>query len=308
MPAVRFHGVLVPVVTPFTAGGKIDVDRFAALCRDLLADGAGGLAIFGTTSEANSIAAASRMAAMEALVAKGVPAAALMPGAGACSIQEAATLIAHAASVGCGGALMLPPFYYKGVSDEGLFRFFAAVIERSGSPTPLYLYHIPPIAQVGFSLDLIGRLISSFPGIIVGLKDSSGDFENTRAIIQRFPGFDVFAGSEVFLLEALRLGGTGCISATANVNVAGIRAIYDSRDNAGAAAQLQERASLIRRTIQKFSLVPAVKAIVAQKYADPAWKAVLPPLMTLDAASERDLFAGLQAIGFDVQSALASAN
>ena len=302
MTGYRFKGVLVPVVTPFRADYSIDLDRFFPLCSDLLARGANGLAIFGTTSEANSISARARMAALEGLIQRGIPAERLLPGVGACALEDAAELIRHATALGCGGVLMLPPFYYKGVTDEGLFRFVSGVIERTKTPARIYLYHIPPVAQVGFSLDLIGRLIDAFPGAVVGIKDSSGDMKNTLAVIERFPKFDVFAGSEVFLLDTLRAGGVGCITATGSVNLPGIRTVLDGWQ--GPTAQtLQDRATLVRQTIQKFPMIPAVKSIISRGGDDAGWKVVLPPLVALDAEAERRLFESLDAIGFVHESA-----
>jgi len=297
MGKVRFRGVLVPVITPFAADFSIDIDLLYRLCVDLLDQGAAGLAIFGTTSEANSISSRERMEAIDGLIARGLPAQRLLPGVGACAANEVAQLVRHASAAGCGGVLMLPPFYYKGVSDEGLFRFIANVIERVPNLPNIYLYHIPPVAQVGFSLDLIARLLEAFPGIVVGIKDSSGDQNNTRAMIQRFPGFDVFAGSEVFLLDTLQAGGVGCITATGSVNVPGIRKVLDNWSGPSAQA-LQDRATLIRKTIQNFTMIPAVKAIVARATGLPDWKRVSPPLIQLDAETENRLFGALAAIDF----------
>src|SRR5438094_2110540 len=158
MAAPPCAGVLVPVLTPFTAAGEPDAGRFIAFCRWLLDQGADGLAIFGTTSEANSMSAGERIALLDRLIASGVPATKLMPGTGACSITEAATLIRHAVGHGCGGVLMLPPFYYKGMDDDGLFAFFSAVIDRVGSSAlRMFPYHIPPQAVLALSLDLVAR-------------------------------------------------------------------------------------------------------------------------------------------------------
>ncbi|MGE5269201.1 MAG: dihydrodipicolinate synthase family protein [Thiohalocapsa sp.] len=229
MAATPFAGVLVPVLTPFMSDGAPDAGRFIGFCRFLLDQGADGLAIFGTTSEANSMAAGERMELLDRLVAAGIPPAKLMPGTGSCSVTEAATLIRHAVGHGVGGVLMLPPFYYKGMSDDGLFAFFASVIDRVGSAAlRMYLYHIPPQTVLGLSLDLVGRLIEAYPQTVVGLKDSSGDWNNTAALLERFPGFSVFPGSEVFLLDGLRKGAVGCITATGNVNAAGIRKVYEN--------------------------------------------------------------------------------
>ena len=260
MTAQPFHGVLVPVLTPFTPAGEPDAGRFTAFCRWLLDQGAGGLAIFGTTSEANSMSAAERMALLDHLVAAGIPAAKLMPGTGACAMTDAAMLVRHAVGHGCGGVLMLPPFYYKPVSDDGIFAFVSGVIDKVGSPAlKVYLYHIPPVAVVGYSLDLVGRLIKAYPQTVIGLKDSSGDWNNTAALLDRYPGFAVFPGSEVFLLEALRKGGAGCITATGNINVPGIAKLYANWQGPQADA-LQAEITTVRKTMQAYPMVPGVEA------------------------------------------------
>jgi 4-hydroxy-tetrahydrodipicolinate synthase len=221
-----------------------------------------------------------------------------MPGAGACSVTEAATLIRHAVGHRVGGVLMLPPFYYKGMDDDGLFAFFAGVIDRVGSAAlRMYLYHIPPQTVLGLSLDLVGRLIEAYPETVVGLKDSSGDWSNTAALIERFPNFAVFPGSEVFLLDGLRKGGVGCITATGNVNVPGIRKVYENWRTPQADA-LQAEITLARKTIQAYPMVPALKRIVAHFHNDPDWAAVRPPMTALTNAQSNSLLADLGKIGF----------
>lgn len=302
MASQPFAGVLVPVLTPFTRGGEPDAGRFVAFCRWLLDQGADGLAIFGTTSEANSMSARERMELLDRLVAAGIPPARLMPGAGACSISEAATLIRHAVGHGCGGVLMLPPFYYKGMSDDGLFAFFAGVIERVGSAAAkIYLYHIPPQTVLGLSVELVGRLIKAYPNTVVGLKDSSGDWNNTVALLDAYAGsgFAVFPGSEVFLLDGLRKGAAGCITATGNVNVPGIRKVYENWRTPDADA-LQAEITLARKTIQAYPMVPALKRIVAHFHRDPDWAAVRPPMTPLPEAQARALLADLAKIGFSL--------
>ncbi len=298
MTADRFSGVLVPVATPFGDDLTPDAERLAQLCRLLLEDGAGGLAVFGTTSEANSLSAGERMALLDHLIAAGIPAASLMPGTGACSVTEAAALTRHATKHGCGGVLMLPPFYYKAASDDGLFDFFRCVIDDVASDNlRVYLYHIPPVAQVGFSLDLIERLIAAYPATVVGLKDSSGDWSNTAAIIDRFPGFSVFPGSEVFLLDGLRAGGAGCISATANVNLAALAHLATTWREPGA-DDLQTTATRCRRLIEAYPVVPAVKAILAARLGDPGWARVRPPFRPLAADRVAALASELAEAGF----------
>jgi 4-hydroxy-tetrahydrodipicolinate synthase len=298
MTSQPFNGVLVPVLTPFTPGGEPDSGRFVAFCRWLLDRGAGGLSIFGTTSEANSMAAAERMALLDRLIEAGIPAQKLMPGTGACSMTEAAGLVRHAVGHGCGGVLMLPPFYYKGVSDDGIFAFISAVIDKvASSALRIYLYHIPPVAQVGYSLDLVGRFIAAYPRTVVGLKDSSGDWSNTAALLDRFPGFAVFPGSEVFLLDALRKGGAGCITASGNVNVPGIRKLYDNW-RAPQADTLQAEVTTLRKALQAYPMVPALKRVVAHFHNDPDWAGVRPPLVPLDQAQSSALIADLAKLGF----------
>lgn len=307
MTAPSFAGVLVPVLTPFVStgarAGAPDAERFIAFCRFLLDQGADGLAIFGTTSEANSMSAGERMELLDRLIDAGVPPGKLMPGTGACSVTEAAALIRHAVGHGCGGVLMLPPFYYKGMSDDGLFAFMAAVIDRVGSAAlRMYLYHIPPQTVLGLSLDLVGRLIEAYPQTIVGLKDSSGDWNNTAALLERFPGFAVFPGSEVFLLDGLRKGAAGCITATGNVNVPGIRRVYENWRMPQADA-LQAAITTARKTIQAYPMVPALKRIVAHFHNDPDWAAVRPPMLPLDKGQSAALLADLATIGFTLGDA-----
>jgi 4-hydroxy-tetrahydrodipicolinate synthase len=298
MPSQPFHGVLVPVLTPFTASGEPDTGRFVAFCRWLLDQGANGLAIFGTTSEANSMSAGERMALLDRLIEAGIPAQKLMPGAGACAVTDAVTLVRHAVGHGCGGVLMLPPFYYKPVADDGIFAFLANVIDQVGSAAlKMFLYHIPPVAAVGYSLDLVGRLIAAYPQTVVGLKDSSGDWNNTAALLERFPGFAVFPGSEVFLLDALRRGGAGCITATGNINVPGIARIYANWRTPQADA-LQAEATVLRKAMQAYPMVPALKRVVAHFHNDPGWAAVRPPMTPLDPAQSAALLADLARLGF----------
>jgi len=298
MPSQPFHGVLVPVLTPFTPSGDPDLGRFVAFCRWLLDQGAGGLSVFGTTSEANSMSSPERMALLDGLIEAGIPPGKLMPGTGACSITEAATLVRHAVGRGCGGVLLLPPFYYKGVSDDGIFAFVSGVIDKvASSALRIYLYHIPPVAQVGYSLDLVARLIKAYPETVVGLKDSSGDWNNTAALLERCPGFAVFPGSEVFLLDALRKGGAGCITASGNVNVPGIRKAYENW-RGPQAETLQAEITTLRKALQAYPMIPALKRIVAHFHKDPDWARVRPPLVALDQAQSAALIAELAILGF----------
>lgn len=297
----RITGVLSPVVTPFDNDLRPDAHRLTAHCRWLL-DNDVGLALFGTNSEANSLSTGEKIALLEQVVDAGLPASRMMPGTGCCSLTDSVDLTRKAVALGCGGVLMLPPFYYKNVSDEGLYRHFAEVIERVGeSRLRIYLYHIPPVAQVPISLALIERLLRDFPDTIAGVKDSSGDWDNTRAMLEQFQphGFDVFAGSESFLLATLRGGGAGCISATANVNPAPIAALAASwqKDDAD-----EQQAALVRtrEVFQHYVMIPALKAAIAHYANDPEWTRLRPPLVELDASERADLVGKLGTIGFDM--------
>ncbi len=293
-----FRGVMPPVVTPFTDTLEPDRAAFVAHCRWLLDEGADGLAVFGTTSEANSLSGEERMALLDALGEDGFDAGRLMPGTGCCALPDTVRLTRHALDAGCGGVLMLPPFYYKGVSDDGIFASIAEVIERIGdSRLRVYLYHIPPMAQVGFSLELVGRLIKAYPGTVVGLKDSAGNWSNTEALIREFPDFATFSGSEVFLLANLRAGGAGCITATGNVNLAAIRELY-LRWQEPEADALQAELTALRKTIQMQPTIPALKAILAAHHGAPGWARVRPPLAALDEAAATALVGALRARDF----------
>jgi 4-hydroxy-tetrahydrodipicolinate synthase len=295
----RPTGVLAPVVTPFRADRSPDPERFARHCRWLLDSGV-GLAVFGTNSEANSLGVDERIELLDSLVAAGVDPARMMPGTGTCALSDTVKLTAHAVKAGCAGVLMLPPFYYKGVTDEGLFRSYAEVIERVGDARlRVYLYHIPPVSQVPISLALIERLLKTYPQAIAGVKDSSGDWSNTKAMLDAFAtqGFDVFAGSETFLLANLRHGGKGCISATANVNPAAIHALYAHWRDADA-DERQKRLDAVRAVFQKRPMIAAMKAAIAHWSGDAAWKTVRPPLVDLADDVSATLVRELEPIGF----------
>src|SRR3990167_8070820 len=254
----RIRGVLSPVVTPFKADLSPDSQRFTAHCRWLLSQNC-GLAVFGTNSEANSLAAEERMSLLDGLVAAGLDTSRMMPGTGCCSITETVKLTSHAVKHGCAGVLMLPPFYYKGVSEEGLYRHFSEVVERVGDARlRIYLYHIPPVAVVGITPQLVERLLKAYPPAIAGMKDSSGDWNNTQTMLDAFAksGFDVFVGSESFLLANMRNGGAGCISATANVNPAAIDKLYREWQGSDADAQ-QAALDAVRTTVGQYVMIPA---------------------------------------------------
>jgi 4-hydroxy-tetrahydrodipicolinate synthase len=276
------RGVYAPILTAVHDDGSPDLPRWIDHAHWLMANGCHGLAPFGTTSEATSFSVDERTSMLEVLVEAGLPAAQMIVGVGCSAIPDTARLTAHAVALGAGGVLMLPPFYYKDVTDEGIFRSVAEVIEQvADDRLRVYLYHIPPIAQVGFSLDLIGRLISMYPQTVVGIKDSSGNDENLDGILGRFFGFGTFAGSERLLLKTLRGGGAGTITAMANIIPADIRRLYD-RWRTPEADQIQADVNALRDAMKGFPLIPALKRVVADLRQDPEWIHVRPPLVALN--------------------------
>jgi 4-hydroxy-tetrahydrodipicolinate synthase len=305
----RIRGVLAPVVTPFKADLSPDSQRFIAHCKWLLSQNC-GLAVFGTNSEANSLSIEERATLLDELIAAGVDPSRMMPGTGCCSITETVKLTAQAVEHGCAGVLMLPPFYYKDVSEEGLYRYFSEVVQRVGDARlKIYLYHIPPVAVVGITTGLVERLLAVYPTAIAGMKDSSGDWNNTRMFLDAFvtaslarTGFDVFVGSESFLLANMRNGGVGTISATANVNPAAIHKLYTEFKNSDA-DELQAKLNVVRQAFsnRKFpSMIAALKQTIAIYADDPAWAKVRPPLVELTPEQAKTLAAELKAISFEM--------
>lgn len=279
----------VPAITPFAPDLSVDTARFVASCRRILDDGADGLAVFGTTSEANSMSVAERMAALEALVAAGIDPARLIPGTGCAALPDTVALTRHATDMGCKGVLMLPPFYYKPLSDDAVFASYAAAIEAVPE-MGLYLYHIPQISGVALTVPMIGRLIAAFPGTVRGLKDSSGKWDNTAEVIAAFPQIETYSSSESLLPRNVAAGGAGCISASANVNAAGIMRLIRALGTAAEGAALAQ-VSAVRAACEGMPLIPGVKAVVAARMGDAHYARVRPPLLPLtadqQAAAER---------------------
>ncbi|HXX39463.1 MAG TPA: dihydrodipicolinate synthase family protein [bacterium] len=283
-PLQPIHGVMAPILTPFDQELAIAHDLFAAHARHLLATGCAGLAPFGTTGEALSVGIEERITALDRLIEAGIDPRKLIPGTGLTNLPDTIRLTRHAVDHGCAGTLVLPPFYFKDVSDDGLFAYFARLVESIASDDlRVYLYHIPQVSHVGFSIELVQRLHAAFPARIVGIKDSSGDWGNTRRLLTEVPGFIVYPGSEMPLLEALSLGGPGCITATANINATVLGDVVTLHDSGrGAEAKKRhEEAKLVRTRVQEYGPIPAQKYLLAAWSGDERWRNVRPPLLTL---------------------------
>jgi 4-hydroxy-tetrahydrodipicolinate synthase len=288
------RGVYAAVLTPFSDDLAPNAKAFIAHCRWLLANGCDGLAPLGTTGEANSLSLAQRLALVETSVAAGLPMERCIVGTGSCALADSVTLTKAVLAAGATGALLLPPFYYKNPSEDGLFAFFSEVIERVGDTRlKLYLYHFPQMSAVPVTLALIQRLKSAYGDTIAGVKDSSGDWNYTATLLKEIPGFGVYSGSEQFLLANLRAGGAGCISASTNVTASLAQAVFRAWQQPNADA-LQETLTAARLALQAFPFQGGLKEIVARLTGDRQWLNVLPPNQSLSPAQREQLFAKLR--------------
>lgn len=298
-------GVYCAAATPVHADLSPDLPSFTAHCRQLLADGCDGVALLGTTGEANSFGTAERRAILEAAVEAGLSPDRLMPGTGVNAAAETIELTRHALSLGVRRVVMLPPSYYKGVSDEGLFRAYAQIIERIGDGRlQVILYHIPQVSGVAISHELIERLIAAFPETVVGIKDSAGKLDNMLAMIARFEGFSVLAGADPLLLPLMQAGGAGCITATSNLVGADLATVFKGANDpamAEAVAAAQARINAHRDLSNSYVQLPAIKAMIAARYGQAGWTRLRPPLVALSEAEMQALRVRLLSIGGTVK-------
>ena len=297
MPKAFGH-VIAAIATPFRPRDlSVDFDILTAHAHWLLDNGCDGLVLFGTTGEAPSLTAAERKTILERLIQSGVCAGALLVGTSACAIDDTVDLTLHAAGLQCAGALLMPPFFFKGVSVDGARQYYDAVIRGCGGKLPsIYLYHIPQASGVAVGVDLVEQLIERHGASIRGYKDSSGQWANTREILARFPQLEVFVGSETLLLDNLRAGGAGCISAGVNVQPAAARRVYE-RSTAADAEKLQAEAAAVRKALERAGpIIASTKAILAELHQEPAWAVPRPPLEALGADARAKLCAELRTL------------
>ena len=296
-------GVYAPVMTPYNVDLSIDHERLFLHCSWLISQGC-GLAIFGTNSEANSLSVGERLDVLDILVGRGLNPKKMLPGTGCCSIIDSAVLTTKAIKLGCSGVLMLPPFYYKDVSDDGIFKNFSEIIERVGdSRLKIFLYHFPQMSGLHLSVEVIERLVKAFPDSIVGMKDSSGDITYLEKIVRTFPHFKMFVGSEALLLTTLRVGGIGCISATANINPKNIINLFD-KWKSHEADSIQNGINIVRNIVQTYPMIPAMKKMLAHYSNDANWDRVRPPLTELSENQTNDLIIRLDKINFQMPGLL----
>jgi 4-hydroxy-tetrahydrodipicolinate synthase len=293
-------GVFAAMLTPQREDGAIHRQGFARLAHWLLDQGCHGVVPFGTTGEFASFTVEERISALEQLIEDGVPANRILVGTGAAAVPDAARLSRHAAERGCLGVLIVPPFYFKEVAEEGLLASYVRIVEQAGEAARLYLYHFPGMSAVPIGPRLIERLLAAYPNQIAGLKDSSGDFENTKAIVRRFPQLSVFTGDDDLLLPLLRAGGAGSITAGANIAARLLAEIHAGWREEGAAIEAHHRIlqSLWSGLLLKYPVTEALKEILAAETGDAGWLAMRPPLSRLPEAARRDLLRAFRSIPF----------
>lgn len=292
-PQLHPRGVFCAALTPVDAELRPDHPTFVAHCRRLVADGCTGVALLGTTGEANSFSTAERKALLEAALAGGLKPEQLLPGTGVPALTETVELTRHALSVGVTTVIMLPPFYYKDVTEDGLFAAYAETIERIGDDRlRVVLYHIPQVSAVPIPFGVIERLRSRYPTTVVGIKDSAGKFENMTAMIERFPGFAVLAGADPLMLPLLRQGGAGAITATTNLVAADLAYVYRHHADPERAADVeaaQARVVATRNLASSYAQMATLKALLAARTGHAGWRRLRPPLVALDEAQLKDL-------------------
>ena len=298
--ADRIKGVMAAGLTLFNEDMTIDAEATLAHTKWLLQNGCDGVLLFGTTGEANSLSMKERLDFLDKLGASGLPMDKLMIGTGCCAMPDTVELTKATLGLGIRDTLMLPPFYYKNPSDDGLFAYFSKVMETIGSDDlRVYLYHFPQMSAVPFSHALIGRLLEAFPGQICGVKDSSGDFDNMKAMAERFENFDVFAGTERYLLDVLKVGGVGTITATGNVTSSLCGAVYAAwKAESGEAEALQEDLTAQRLALQNYPAAAALKELLARESGKPSWRTVRPPFQTLADDKAAQLVADMENVSF----------
>ncbi len=291
-----FAHVTAAIATPFRPGDlSIDLELLERHAHWLLSNGCDGLVLFGTTGEAASLSLAERAAILERVLTSGIEPRQVLVGTSACAIAEVVELTRRCAELGCAGALIMPPFFFKGVTVDGAVSFYAEVFARCGAALPpIYLYHIPQNSGVAVGPELVGRLVERFGTKIRGYKDSSGDWINTAEIRARFPQLETFVGSEALLLPNLNAGGAGCISASVNVQPAATRKLYDHWRSTQADV-LQEALSRVRETLERAGpILTSTKTVLAALHHEPAWAIPRPPLVALSTSAQRTLEAQLR--------------
>ena len=285
--------LLVPLITPLGADGGIDIPALAGLSHAALAGGAAGIVLFGTLGEGQSFSLDERRAALEGLLAVGIAPDQITLGIGTAAVPEAVALARHGLALGVTRQLLLPPFFFKGVSDEGVYRVTAETLDAVGDPElRVLLYDIPPVTSVTYAPDVVARLQASHGAVIAGIKDSVPDWRHVETNLERFPDLEFFVGNEIFLPRALEMGGAGAISGLGNIAARQMAAIATGRADTGTF----ERMCALYHAIGRHPVIPTVKALTARQAGIPSLARPRAPLMPVDLGSMPEVVAALDAL------------
>ncbi len=295
----NLFGIWAPCLTPIKSDFMIDGSRLLEHVHWLLSNGCHGIVLFGTTGEAASFSVTERIAALETLVSGGISPAKIMVGNGFTALSDTIEITQHAVGQGCRKVLMVPPFYFKDPSLAGLVAYYRHVFDKTNCPDlKVLLYHFPRMSNIPITFDLIDALIGSHGDMIVGLKDSSGEWESVRQYVQRFPKLAIFPGTDDLLLKGLKSGCVGTITATADINPHGIRRVFDLWQDGDAPESEQKSAETVRAIVFRYPLAPALKAVHEVLRSDSGWGRVRPPLTPLKEQDKVDLMNSLRQVGF----------
>ena len=296
---MHLKGVFTASLTPMKPDLSIDYDRLLRHGQHLLEMGCDGIAFLGTTGEANSFSVDERLSLIDAVGKSELPKDRILIGTGCCALPDTVRLSRHALNNGFTGLLVLPPFYYKNLSEAGLAEYFHRLMDSlNDERVKIILYHFPKLSGVPFSIQLLERLIKDYPKNICGIKDSGGNFENMRAMAKAFPGFAVFSGTEKFLLPVLEAGGAGCITATANITGRKAAEIYKGFINGSPVTAEQEHLASVRSAMDPYPLIGMLKKLMVVAGGDPEWQHIRPPNTLMQEPDFRALTEKLDTLGF----------
>src|SRR3982751_753316 len=285
------QGLWCAMLTPIAPDGGVDHPRFVRHAQALLAQGVDGVAPFGTTGEGQSFSVKERSDGLAALLAGGIPPERVVAATGCAALTETIALSRESVQAGCAGCLVLPPFFFKGMSDDGLYAWYARVIEAvADARLRVFLYHIPQHSGIPLSVDLVARLASAFPGVVAGVKDSEGNWANTSALLERVPNLAILVGHEPHLPRLLRAGGAGTICGVANAYPEIVRALLSP----SVTPADEERIATFISILFEYPFLPAFKAILAAQTAEPGWRPVRPPWLDLPEAARQQLLGALE--------------
>jgi 4-hydroxy-tetrahydrodipicolinate synthase len=296
-PNEPLQGLWCATLSPLDKRGAFDGARLATHAQRLFAAGVDGIAPFGTTGEGQSFSVAERRAGLDALIEAGIAPRRMLAATGCAALPDAIELTRHALAAGCAGALVLPPFFFKDVTDEGIYAAYAALIDGVGdNRLRLYLYHIPQVSGVGLSVAMVSRLAAAYPVVVAGVKDSSGSFDNSRELVAALPQLSIFVGHEPHLPALRKLGGAGTICGIANLYPRLMRRLYDSSLDSSPGGELPLIESVIA-ALMRFPIFGALKSLQAELSGDASWRALRAPLLPLSTADARALNQAVAAAG-----------